>query len=172
MNVRIRPAEPADAERLALVGAASFLEAFAGIIGGDDIVAHCARRHSRRYYRDWLGRAAVAAWLAEAEPGLAPVGYAVLDSPDLPVPARAGDVEVKRIYLLHRFQGSGVGFGLMSAGLDWARAQGKRRALLGVYERNLTAISFYRRIGFRPIGARKFQVGESWNDDIVMALDL
>ena len=172
MSGPIRPAVPGDEERLALVGAASFLEAFAGVLPGDDILLHCARQHSPPVYGAWLKKPDAGLWIAEAEPGHAAIGYAVLDAPDLPVPLRAEDIEVKRIYLLHRFQGGGTGFALMQTGLDWAKAKGKRRALLGVYNGNSTAISFYRRLGFRPIGERKFQVGSSWHDDLVMALDL
>lgn len=172
MSANIRPAAPGDEKRLALVGAASFLEAFAGVLPGDDILLHCARQHSAATYAKWLGRPEVGVWLAEAAPGDAPVGYAVLDAPDLPVHLRADDIEVKRVYLLHRFQGGGFGFALMQTGLDWAKANGKRRALLGVYNGNSTAISFYRRLGFRPIGERKFKVGKGWHDDLVMALDL
>jgi GNAT superfamily N-acetyltransferase len=172
MNVRIRPAEPGDEKRLALVGAATFLEAFAGVLPGDDIMLHCARRHSAGVYAKWLARQEAGLWLAEVDPGEAPVGYAVLDDPDLPIHLRPDDIEVKRVYLLHRFQGGGAGFALMQAGLDWARGRGKRRALLGVYNRNVTAITFYRRLGFRLIGERKFRVGKSWHDDSVMALDL
>ena len=172
MSARIRPAVAGDEKRLALVGAASFLEAFAGVLPGDDILLHCARKHSAGAYAKWLGKPDVGVWIAEAEPGAAPIGYALLDAPDLPVPLRADDIEVKRVYLLHRFQGGGFGFALMQAGLDWARERGKRRVLLGVYNGNTTAISFYRRLGFRPIGERKFKVGRSWHDDLVMALDL
>ena len=172
MSARIRPAKAGDEKRLALVGAATFLEAFAGVLPGDDIMLHCARKHSSAVYGRWIKKKEAGVWLALAEPGKAPIGYAVLDEPDLPVHLRPDDIEVKRVYLLHRFQGGGSGFALMQAGLDWARKRKKKRVLLGVYNGNTTAISFYRRLGFRPIGERKFQVGEGWYDDLVMALDL
>jgi len=40
--VTLRPANAADAPALALVGAATFLEAFTWMLPGADIVAHCA----------------------------------------------------------------------------------------------------------------------------------
>lgn len=172
MNVLIRAARQGDAEKLAAVGQASFLETFAGILEGADILAHCARQHAPVLYADWLSKPEVGLWLAEAMPGGAPVGYVVTDAPSLPVPPQAGDVEIKRIYLLHRFQGGGLGFRLMSTALDRARGDGKRRALLGVYGKNEPAIAFYRKIGFEQIGERKFQVGGNWYDDVVLALSL
>ena len=87
-------------------------------------------------------------WLAEADPGRAPVGYAVLTAPDLPEAApREGDVEIRRIYLLSRFQGGGLGRGLMEAALAAAQEAGKRRVVLGAYREN-PVVAFYQRFGF------------------------
>ena len=41
----IREAGEADAAALALIGAATFLETFAGILDGEAIVGHCAAQH-------------------------------------------------------------------------------------------------------------------------------
>jgi len=172
MSIVIQEAGPGDAGRLAMVGQATFLETFAGILNGDDILAHCARQHAPELYADWLKKPEARLWLAETERGGAPVGYLVMDKPALPVALTQGDVEIKRIYLLHRFQGGGTGSRLMSAAFDAARAAGKTRALLGVYGRNESAIAFYERTGFRHIGERKFQVGDTWHDDVVLARSL
>ena len=114
-----------------------------------------------------------AVWIAEVDPGRAPVGYLVLTAPDLPL-AGVGprDLEVKRIYLLHRFQGGGIGARLMSEARAHAIARGCRRLLLGVYGRNAAAIGFYERLGYRHLGTRQFKVGENTYDDVVLGLDL
>ena len=166
----VRRAGPEDADALALVGAASFLDGFADILPGADIVAHCAARNSPQAYRTWLA-AGPALWLGETATG-APVGYAGLSQPDLPQ-ARAGDVELKRIYALSRFHGSGLGRALMETAVGEARALGAQRLLLGVYPGNHRAIAFYRRTGFAVIGARAFTVGATTiPDDLVFALEL
>jgi ribosomal protein S18 acetylase RimI-like enzyme len=84
----------------------------------------------------------------------------------LPV-AIEGDLELKRIYILSRFQGSGTGSTLMGAALDAAAEY--RRVLLGVYTGNLAARAFYERRGFAPIGKRDFYVGEVAYDDTIYA---
>ncbi|QDZ06757.1 GNAT family N-acetyltransferase [Sphingomonas panacisoli] len=165
---RVREAGADDADALALVGGATFLETFAGVLAGDAIVGHCGRQHTTDAYRSVLtngGRA----WLAELDPGNAPVGFALLTKPDLPG-ARAGDIELKRIYALARFHGTGIGRALMAAVV--AATSGFERLLLGVYAGNTRAIAFYRKQGFEPIGERRFDVGGKLYDDLVLAKPL
>ena len=102
-------------------------------------------------YEAWLNNPDAALWLADARNGGAPVGYAVLDSPQLTI-AEPGDLEVKRIYVLSRFHGTGVGSRLMTAALDEARHRGAQRALLGVYANNHRALAFYAKYGFEIVG--------------------
>jgi len=169
----IRPSSAVDAPALSLLGQATFLEAFAGILNGPDILAHCTRAHAADVYSAWLADERYRIWMALAQPGLAPVGYAVLAPSDLPVPdPRPDELEIKRIYLLNRFQGSGLGRRLMALAIEHARARGVPRLLLGVYSENSDAIGFYRRLGFETIGHRSFTVGTTVCDDLVMSLVL
>jgi diamine N-acetyltransferase len=167
---RTRPADRQDAAALGLIGAATFLETFAGILDGGAIVAHCLREHARSAYEDYLAAGAVA-WLAETSAGAAPVGYAMVAAPKLPG-AQPGDLELKRIYALSRFHGSGLGRGLMDAAIGHARAHGALRLLLGVYSGNARALAFYARNGFVRIGERMFPVGEKQYEDHVLARPL
>ncbi len=162
---RLRETEPEDADALALVGAASFLESFAGVIEGAAIIAHCARVHTPAAYRRVLSEGG-RAWLALAEPGGAPIGYAMACPPDLPG-ARAHDVELKRIYALARWHGSGLGAALLDRVI--AAFADAPRLVLGVYRGNARAIAFYRKHGFDEIGTRRFDVGGTLYDDVVLA---
>ncbi|HEV2465285.1 MAG TPA: GNAT family N-acetyltransferase [Acidobacteriaceae bacterium] len=159
---------PECAETLSLIGAASFLENFAGFLPGEDVLAHCRNQHSRAKYESWLAASETRACLAEVRG--APVGYALLCAPDLPVRTTPDDIELKRIYLLHRFQGSGVGAALMDWSIGTARALGKRRLILGVHEGNEKALAFYRQHGFTDAGTRSFQVGQTICSDLILAL--
>ena len=167
----VRRAGPADAERLSLVGRATFLESYTWALPGDDILAHCRERHSEASYAAWLAEGP-GLWLAEVVGG-APVGYAGLSAPDLPQ-ARPGDLELKRIYVLSRFHGpAGPARTLMAAATAEARRQGAARLLLGLHPRNARALAFYRRSGFLRVGERVFTVGATVvPDDVVMALEL
>lgn len=164
----VREANADDARALSLIGSATFLETFAGVLDGDAIVEHCARAHSTEAYRTLFDDGA-RAWLAEIGPGDAPVGFALIASPDLPG-AQHGDIELKRIYTLSRFHGSGIGAALM--GVAVAAAGKASRLLLGVYSGNRRAIAFYEKCGFAQIAQRSFDVGGTLYDDIVLARPL
>ena len=166
----IRPCVRGDEAALSLVGQTTFLETFAGMLWGKDIVGHCARAHAIEIYRTWLHDPSFALWIAECHPGSAPVGYMVVAPPQLPLPDTTGDLELKRIYLLGKFQGSGVGKRLVSAAIEHSRAVGAKRLLLGVYAHNEAAIGFYKRLGFRNLGTRKFNVGGKDYDDDIMGM--
>lgn len=167
-NWTVRQAGAGDESALALVGCSTFLETFAGVLAGNAIIEHCTRTNSAEAYARYLQQGS-RAWLAEMTPGAAPVGFALMTAPDLPG-ARDSDIELKRIYALSRFHGSGIGAALMRAAID--AAQGFERLLLGVYAGNQRAIAFYRKNGFEPIAERKFDVGGTLYDDIVLARPL
>jgi ribosomal protein S18 acetylase RimI-like enzyme len=172
-EIALRPCTLKDCAALSLVGAATFLESFAGILDGEAIVAHCARQHSIETYTKYLSQPDCRAWIVEARTGAAPVGYAMLTKPDLPL-ADLGplDTELKRIYLFSRFHGKGAGQMLLDHAIRAAREAEMKRLHLGVYRENLRALSFYRRNGFVETGVRTFTIGDRQYDDLVLSLTL
>lgn len=170
--IQVRRAVRGDEHALSLVGQATFLETFAGVLEGEAIVQHCQRAHAANTYAGWLADPRCALWLAEVAPGNAPVGYTVVAPPDLPSADPARDVELKRIYLLGRFQGGGLGRAMLAQAVEHARSAGMARLLLGVYAGNAAAIGFYRRQGFEQVAERRFTVGDRDYEDHVLALEL
>jgi ribosomal protein S18 acetylase RimI-like enzyme len=162
-----------DASTLAVIGAATLLEAFAGFIPGDSLLAHCRKNHVAEKYVEVLEHPAGRAWLAEVAPGACPVGYAMMTPPEFPAELlREGDAELRRIYVFTRFHGGGTGAKLMELAIAQARADGAKRLLLGVHPGNVRAIAFYTKNGFVKIGERQFHVGASTFVDPVLALTL
>ena len=165
---RVRSAGPDDSGALALVGAATFLETYAGLLPAQAMIDHCAANNSPEAFRR-LFAAGAQAWLAEASEGGAPLGYAVLTPPDLPA-ARAGDIELRRFYALSRCHGTGMGKALLAAAR--AGAAGHERLVLGVFGKNARALDFYGRQGFSEVGTREFNVGGLICQDFVLAFPL
>lgn len=166
---RLRRATAADAPAVAMVAAASFLETFAGILPGEDIVAHCTRNSSAAKFAAWADDPASMVTVAEHPLGHAPVGYSLLTTPDLPIEEEAGDIELRRIYTLSVARGTRLGHRLMARALDDAAGFGAKRILLGVLGTNDRARRFYEREGFALAGTRRFNVGAGWYDDVIYA---
>ena len=185
--VHLRAATEADAEALALVAAATFLEAYTWMIPGADMVAYCTEHATAEAYRKYLAQPATRITLAVTGAD-APVGYAMLTAPELPsFDVQPSDIELKRIYLFSRFRsaatpvidtagkpiaGLRAGQALMSAAVQEAQALGRHRMLLGTHAGNLQAIAFYRRNGFVEVGTRTFQVGTQCCRDLIFGKEL
>ncbi len=172
-EVRVRACGPGDAFALAVIGAATFVEAFAAFIPGEAILAHCRAKHTEAAYTTFFEGEQTRGWIAEVAGGGGPVGYALLTAPEFSESlARARDLELRRLYLFSRFHGGGAGRQMMELAVAAAVAQRAERLLLGVHPENQRALAFYKRTGFRQIGERRFHVGPSVFVDPVLALEL
>ena len=130
MSVSVRPTR--DAHALSAIARATFLETFAHMIPFSDMRLRAETQDSPEAMAHSL-RGGAAAWLARFAETDAPVGFALVCAPDLPeIDLTPTDLELKRIYLLHRFQGRGLGRALLEAARGHAAAAGAERLLLGV----------------------------------------
>jgi ribosomal protein S18 acetylase RimI-like enzyme len=174
LNFALRECSRDDASTLALVGSATFLEAYAGLLPAESILWHTRTNHSLEAYESLLDQPGSRAWVAEIPPTWAkgrgaPVGYAVLSAPDFaPNLIHPGDVELKRIYTFSRFQGLAVGQQLFETVLAAAQSSHSARLLLGVHRDNQRALAFYARNKFSEVGARQFRLGDNTFDDLVL----
>jgi len=159
MDWVLRRASPGDAAVVSLVASAAFLQTYAGVLPGTDIVAHCLLNNAPEKFAGWAADASSVVMLAEHPEGAAPVGYTVLTAPDFPIPTGPSDIELKRIYTLAAAHGTGLGPALITRAIADARSLGRTRLLLGVHPGNARARRFYERHGFRVIGTRVFRVG-------------
>jgi ribosomal protein S18 acetylase RimI-like enzyme len=139
---------------LSLLGGATFLETYAGYVAAEDILLAARQWHHPDFYAAWLARPDIDIHVAEADAGRAALGYVAL------VPHEAGAdgslrLEIKRIYLLHRFQGMGLGRQLMTGALTAARQRDAAEVCLDVAAFNAHAIAFYTTFGFRTVATRQ-----------------
>ena len=101
----------------------------------------------------------------------APVGYAMITPAANPKLQQDCDIELKRIYLLGPWQGSGNGKGLLDLVFAVAEKRRAKRLLLSVYEKNARAIRFYEKNGLRIFGSHPFPFGDEIQNDFLMRLD-
>lgn len=158
MALAIRRATPADAAALSAIAAATFTEAFGHLYPAEDLEAFLRESYAVDRQRVILEAPGYAVWLLEDD-GVA-VGHAAAGPCGLPNPAaRPEDGELKRLYVLSKYQNTGWGGRLFREAMDWLLAGGPRTLWIGVWENNLGAQRFYARHGFEKVGEHTFPVG-------------
>jgi len=170
-GIHIRRATSADAALLAGMGARTFYETFVDSCRPEDMRAHLAATFGVAQQAAELADARSVFFIAEA--GGAAAGYAKLHRGATPA-CIEGDtpVELARLYTEREWHGRGVGEKLMRELLEEARRSGCQTMWLGVWEHNGRALAFYRKWGFKVVGAHIFQVGDDAQNDLLMACKL
>jgi len=163
----IRRAGPADAEALAAIGAATFVETFGHLYPPEDLRSFLAEAYARERTRADLADPQKAAWLVEAAGEV--VGYAQAGPCGLPHPEATPQAgELKRIYFRKPWQGAGLGAQLFTEVVAWLQAAGPRDVWIGVWSENLGAQRFYLRHGFQKVGEYGFQVGRTVDHEFIL----
>jgi ribosomal protein S18 acetylase RimI-like enzyme len=81
-------------------------------------------------------------------------------------------LEIERIYVLKEFHGKKVGQLLFEKALKIAEEKKVDYVWLGVWEKNLRAINFYKKNGFEEFDKHIFKLGNDEQTDIMMKLKL
>jgi GNAT superfamily N-acetyltransferase len=168
MTIAYRDAGPDDAALLTDLFERVFCETFAHLYDPADLAAFLSG-HGEPEWREQLSDPTFAVRLAEDGAG---AGYAKLGPLRLPVEPGGAAVELRQLYILAQWRGSGVAASLM----DWTIAEARRRSAaelyLSVYTDNPRARRFYDRYGFEEVGPYKFMVGNQADEDVIMRLAL
>lgn len=168
-EITTRRALPGDAALLAELGASTFSETFAADNTPDDLAQYLAGAFGEAVQRAELEDPEVSVFFAERDGAV--VGYVMLRDGAAPQEVSGVDdvLEIARLYARREARGSGVGSTLMQLAIREAAARGKDALWLAVWERNATAIDFYRRWEFFEAGVSKpFKLGDDLQNDLVM----
>ena len=118
------------------------------------------RHHSACYINDLT-------YVAEA--GGVVSGFIALQLASHPAVESRDPIQLRQIYVLPEFHGSGVANQLMAAAFGHARMHLHDVIWLGVSEHNARGISFYRKHGFSSLGLHQVGVGGHSHQDVVMS---
>jgi len=165
--VTIRPASSSDATMLTAIAERTFRDTFAADNSEEDIDLHCRRNFSTEIQGGEISDPQLITLLTEVAGEL--VGFAQLRL------ARSAScinsdnpAELNRIYVSSEWHGRGVARELMRAVFAAAARAGSDCIWLGVWERNLKAIAFYRKCGFRVVGDHPFVLGRDRQRDLIL----
>lgn len=158
MEPTIRHAIPEDATLLASFAAQSFTDTYRGLDDPQDIADYVAEHFQPEVLAGVIADPACAVLLAWIGEQLA--GYAIVRAEPAPDCVRGpAPLRLWRLYLGTAFIGRGLGARLMRAVHAEARRRAAQTLWLGVYDRNVRAVEFYRRFGFAQVGSRDFLFG-------------
>jgi ribosomal protein S18 acetylase RimI-like enzyme len=169
--MQIRRAQVDDAALFAELAARTFRDTFAHLNTAQDMATHLASSYSEAIQRAQLESPSIRVLLLERDGE--PVGYAQLRSGHAPdcVPSTP-TIELWRFYIDRSGIGLGLAQTLMQAVYAHARDAAAQSLWLGVWEHNARAIAFYRKCGFREVGAHPFHLGEDLQTDLIVLRDL
>jgi RimJ/RimL family protein N-acetyltransferase len=148
-NFVIRAADPSDAEELTRLAEAVSAEPEAWLISSNGEWRSVG--DERRYLKAVRRYPHAAVYVAERDDG-AIVGRLSLARDTHPASTHVADLGLMVAKDARR---QGVGWALMEAAVDWARASGVRKIELHVFPWNEPAVHLYERFGFEREGFRK-----------------
>jgi GNAT superfamily N-acetyltransferase len=165
--VQIRTAVDADAPVLAAFAARTFEETFGPQNRPEDMRAHLAKTFGITQQSQELKNPNMVTLLAYHDATL--VAFAQVQRNDPPAGVLVdATVELHRFYVDRPAHGKGVAQQLMRVVHTAARAFQGKNLWLGVWERNLRAIAFYKKAGFVDRGCHDFFVGSDRQTDRVL----
>lgn len=149
MTFSIHPWRKSDLRAVRRITWGSWQDAYAAFIPADDLKAYFGTHYSLRALRAIYADPFVDGFIGMA--GEAPAGY---------VRTRYVREEnrfyVTSLYVLPEHQGQGLGTKLLAAAEDCGRRHGSNAVWLGVMSRNVRALTWYRRRGFRFVRQEPF----------------
>lgn len=165
-----RNATPTDAAALSRVGTRAFTDTFGHLYDPADLSAFLSSAYSEGSWAADIANPSVRIRLAEDAGEL--FGYAKFGPLTLPAETARPAAELRALYILGPWHGSGAAQVLMGWTLDQAREVGAAELYLSVYCDNHRARRFYERYGFRYVKPYAFMVGNHEDEDHILCLDL
>jgi ribosomal protein S18 acetylase RimI-like enzyme len=154
MDFKIRWAVPEDSIWIGLVQVESWRKTYAGIVPEAYLASLDAEKNAEMWRRG-MKAGDMAVFVAEDEWGIFGFvsGWAIRE----PIPGY--DAELYAIYLMPARQRRGVGQELARSLRDALLMEGFRSMVVWVLERNLPAVSFYKRLGGIQIAKKTIEIG-------------
>lgn len=167
MSVRVRPAEPRDAEALVRLGSDVGAEPGGWLI---TLGGWRSAGDERRYLKAIRRYPDAAVYVAETDEGEV-VGRLSLARDQHPASSHVADLGLM-VARAHRRQG--IGRALLEQAVAWAWASDVRKLELHVFPHNEAAIALYESFGFRREGYRRghYRRDDGYQDAILMAYDV
>jgi ribosomal protein S18 acetylase RimI-like enzyme len=169
--IKISRVTSADINQLQAIGRKTFVEAFADQNSEQDIQTYLDKNLSISELSKELNNINSAFYFATLDNKI--IGYLKINFGQAQTELKEkSTLEIERIYVLQEFHGKKVGQALLKKAIDIANSSAKEYVWLGVWEKNLRAIHFYKKNGFIEFDKHIFKLGNDEQTDIMMRLKL
>ena len=167
--MQIRPAEKTDLADLQTLASSSFVATYAPHNPPHIIEPYVKAAFSRDQILAELGHSQNSFWVAVKNGKI--MGYLKLREGDLPTCIKGkNSLEVERIYADPNRKRQGIGSALMATAKTQAKAKGFDSIWLGVWQKNLASVAFYKAQGFEIAGEKTFMMDADPQVDYVMIM--
>lgn len=167
MDISIRVCNEKDLELLQQIGYETYDETFRQMNTAETINKYLEEAFSREKLLSEMNKEGSDFYFMYSNNNL--VGYLKLN--DVPGQSDLNDpnsLEVERIYVRKQYKSQGFGKVLMEYALQKAVELKKQYAWLGVWEKNIDALAFYKKVGFQEIGKHSFRMGDELQSDYLL----
>ena len=171
MDLTVRYATNKDAMLIADISRQTFYETFAADNSKEDMDKFLSEQFTKGKLMMEVDSSENIFLLAYS--GDVVAGYAKLREAKQPEKLKnAKTMEIARIYAMPNMIGKGVGNLLMKTSISIAKEKGKEVIWLGVWEKNIRAIDFYKKWGFEKFDVKDFLLGDDVQCDLLMKKEL
>lgn len=166
-SIEIRRATPADVLLISALATVTFYEAYFEQDTPDDMAKYLAEAFSEKQIAEEIADPNAVFFIAFREAKA--VGYAkLIGGSTADGVTGTNPIELKRIYLVERCWGTGVGEHLLRHCESYGRKHGHDIIWLGVWQENVRGQRFYKKYGYKKVGTLTFPYGETVGINDVM----
>jgi ribosomal protein S18 acetylase RimI-like enzyme len=170
-NINIRQISIDDVLSLQKIGLGTFKETFSSSNTEENLKVYLDSAFTVNKLMTELNNPFSTFYFAELENDV--IGYLKLNFGNAQTELKDNNaVEIERIYVLKEFHGMKVGQLLYEKAIEIARFNNSEYVWLGVWEKNLRAISFYKKNGFVEFDKHIFNMGNEDQTDFMMKKEL
>lgn len=170
-NISIIKANLHDIEKLQKIGRETFFETFSESNSEENMQNYLDQSFSIEKLTSELTDTNAEFYFAFIEAEV--IGYLKLNFGDSQTELKDNKaLEIERIYVSKEFHGKSVGQLLYDKAIEVAKHKKIDYVWLGVWEKNLRAISFYKKNGFVEFDKHIFKLGNDEQTDIMMKLNI
>lgn len=169
-TIQITKAEIKDIEKLQTIGRQTFYETFAEGNTKENMKKYLEEGFSDQKLNSELNDINSQFYLASM--GTQLIGYLKVNFGQAQTELKdRASLEIERIYVLKEFHGQKVGQLLYDKAIEIAKQSKANYVWLGVWEKNLRAISFYQKNGFVEFDRHVFKLGDDEQTDLMMRFE-